>query len=93
MIDAPSPWTHDSGRRLNYDGAHIRYTHPSGLEAYIEACHDPEEGRLEYRPAIFEGGQMIEYPPRLYDKDAAIERLEEMMSDHADAGAEATASA
>lgn len=80
MINAPKPWTHAGGNRLNHDGANIRYEHPDGLEAYIEATNSPDEEQLIFRPAVFDGNeQIIEYPPRILDKNTAIERFEEMM--------------
>jgi len=79
----PEVWEHKAGYRLNGDGKAIEYEHKeSGLVAHLEAMVCPEEGRLEYRPAIFDGREMIEYPPVYFDKDRARDKLEEMMHEH-----------
>lgn len=82
----PAGWSHDSGRRLNYDGARIEYEHESGITASVEAMvnEEPDEpDRLEFRPAIHaEDGMFIEYPDIFYDKDKALDEIYELMDEY-----------
>ena len=83
MTREPDPWQHVAGYHLNADGKRIRYEHPDGTEAYVEAGLNEDEGELEYRPTLFTpNGEMHEHPPVFLDSDEALDWLVEQMEDY-----------
>lgn len=88
MANAPDPWEHDNGYRLNADGKSIEYRHDAHeLLAVVEAMVNEEEGELEYYTVIFDTSQSKPWPtvePHEihHDKDAAQDYLYELMEEH-----------
>lgn len=83
MIDISHPWQHVSGYRLNADGKALRYEHvENDLELYVEAMVEPDCDTLVYRPSVMTESEFVEYPDRFVDKQAALDRLEELADEY-----------